>query len=138
MNAMQTHVRVLAILHIVFGVLGVLIGVVVFALFGGVAALVQDASNPSAVAIPVMNLWGGIVLIVALAVSLPGLIAGIGLLSYRPWARAVTIVVSILELMNFPFGTALGVYGMWVLLTADGARLFEQRPLVQRRGLDSR
>ena len=128
---MQAHVRVLAILHIVFGVLLLLTGAVVFALFGGVAALVQDTSDPSAVAIPVMNLLSGIILIVALAVSLPGLIAGIGLLSYRPWARAVTIVVSILELMNFPFGTALGVYGMWVLLTADGARLFERRPLVQ-------
>ena len=41
-------------------------------------------------------------------------------------SKSVTIVVSLLELLNIPFGTALAVYGLWILYTADGARLFKR------------
>ena len=61
-----------------------------------------------------------------LVLSVPGIIAGVGLLSYQPWARILTIVLSILDLISIPFGTALGIYGLWVLFTTEGARLFEQ------------
>jgi len=128
MNAMQTHVKVLAILHVVFGSLGVLIGLGALALFGGIAGLVQVNGDPdAAVAVPILGAIGSIILIVLLVLSVPAIIAGAGLLSFRQWARVLTIVLSILDLANFPFGTALGVYGLWVLLNEDGARLFEQR-----------
>jgi hypothetical protein len=81
----------------------------------------------AAFVVPMMGAIGSFVLIVILALSIPGIIAGVGLLSYRPWARILTIVLSILDLVSFPFGTALGIYGLWVLLTAEGARMFEQR-----------
>jgi hypothetical protein len=127
LNPMETHVKVLAILHIVFGVLGVLIGLGVFALFGGIAGLVHMDGDPDAeVAIPILGAIGGLVLVILLVLSVPGIIAGIGLLSYQPWARILTIVLSIFDLLNIPFGTALGIYGLWVLLTTEGARLFEQ------------
>jgi hypothetical protein len=128
MNAMQTHVKVLAILHIVFGALGVLIGLGIFAFFGGIAGLIHMDHDPdAALAIPMMGAIGGFVMIVLLAVSIPGIIAGIGLMKYQSWARILTIVLSILDLVSIPFGTALGIYGLWVLFTAEGARLFEQR-----------
>ena len=127
MNPMQTHVKVLAILHIVFGALGVLIGLGIFAFFGGIAGLVQIDHDPDAAfVVPMMGAIGGFVLIVLLALSIPGIIAGVGLMSYQPWARILTIVLSVLDLMSIPFGTALGIYGLWVLLTAEGARLFER------------
>jgi hypothetical protein len=74
-----------------------------------------------------MGVIGSFVLVVLLLLSIPGIIAGAGLLSYRPWSRILTIVLSILDLISIPFGTALGIYGLWVLFSADGARLFEQR-----------
>jgi hypothetical protein len=127
MNPMQTHVKVLAVLHIVFGVLGVLVGLGIFALFGGIAGLVQMDHNPDATfAAPMMGAIGGFVLIVLLVLSVPGIIAGVGLLSYQPWARILTIVLSMLDLISIPFGTALGIYGLWVLFTREGAQLFEQ------------
>jgi hypothetical protein len=61
---------------------------------------------------------------VILILSLPGIVAGVGLLKYRPWARVLTIVLSALNLMNIPFGTILGVYGLWVMLSDAGSRLF--------------
>jgi hypothetical protein len=131
---MQQHVKVLAVLHIVLGGLGVLGALIVMAIFGGIAAFlgVSEQSNGSLdVASPWVGLLGGLIVIIVLVVSLPGLIAGIGLLSYQPWARILTIVLSALELPAFPLHTALGIYGLWVLLSNDGAALF-QRPLPSR------
>ena len=31
--------------------------------------------------------------------------------------------------MNIPFGTILGVYGLWVMLSDEGSRLFAQPPV---------
>lgn len=56
--------------------------------------------------------------------SLPGLIIGIGLIRRRPWARIAGIVLCILGLMAMPFGTIVGVYGLWVLFSKDTERLF--------------
>jgi hypothetical protein len=128
MNPMQTHVKILAILHIVFGALGVLIGLGIFAFFGGIAGLIHMDQDPDAAfVVPMMGAIGGFVLIVVLALSIPGIIAGIGLLSYQPWARILTIVLSVVDLISIPFGTALGIYGLWILFSPDGVRLFEQR-----------
>src|SRR5262249_15492618 len=131
-NPMQSHVKVLAILHIIFGVLGVLIALGVFVFLGGIAGVIQHDNDPDAAeVVPILGAIGGLVLLVLLALSIPGIAAGVGLLSYQPWARILTIVLSILDLINIPFGTALGVYGLWVLFTAEGAQLFEQRPTMQ-------
>lgn len=123
---MDTHVKILGILHVVFGALGLLAGLFVMALFGGIAGLVGAFGNggDSIIAIPILGGIGALVLIACLVLSLPGLIAGIGLLKYRSWARVLTIILSVLNLFNFPFGTALGVYGLWVLLSTDTQRLF--------------
>ena len=55
------------------------------------------------------------------------LLAGWGLLKYQRWARIVTIVLSCFDLLNFPFGTAIGVYGIWVLFSPQATALFERR-----------
>jgi len=126
---MATHVRVLAALLIVFGALGLLAGLIVLLVFGGLAALVgmTDSSDGRLVAIPILGGIGGIVFLITLIVSLPDLIAGIGLLRYRPWARVLSIILCAISLLHVPFGTALGVYGLWVLLSPEGERVFHER-----------
>ena len=47
---------------------------------------------------------------------------GVGLLNRQPWARMTAIIFGALSLMAILFGTALGVYTLWVLLPAE----FEQ------------
>ena len=110
---MQTHVKVIGILHIVLGGLGVLGGVVAMMVFGGIAGIVGFSAHSSdaAVAMPILGVIGGFVFIVLLALSLPSLIVGFGLIAFRPWARTLAIVLSVLHIFNIPFGTALGVYG---------------------------
>ena len=80
-------------------------------------------------AAPILGFTGVTLGTFILLLSLPGIIAGVGLLKFRPWARIITIVLSALNLMNIPFGTILGVYGLWVMLSDDGSRLFAQPPV---------
>lgn len=123
---MDTHVRVVGILHIVFGVLGILGAFVLMLIFGGVAGVVGTSAEEGArVAVPILGAMGGIIGCFVLAVSLPGTIAGIGVLQHREWARILMIVVSVLDLLNVPLGTALGVYGLWTLLHRETIALFQ-------------
>ena len=127
---MATHVRVLGALHLVFGALSVIGGVIALAFFGGLAGFVGmvDHSGDARVAVPILGAIGGIAFVATLLISLPSLIAGAGLLNLRPWARILTIVLSAIDLIHIPFGTALGLYGLWVLLSREGEQLFA-RPL---------
>jgi uncharacterized protein YhhL (DUF1145 family) len=51
-----------------------------------------------------------------------GIVTGIGLLSRQSWGRTVAIIFGVLALLKIPFGTALGIYTLWVLAPqASGA-----------------
>ena len=55
-----------------------------------------------------------------------GFVAGWGLLQQEKWARTLALVLAFVSLFtNIPFGTALGVYTMWVLLPAESEREYE-------------
>jgi len=41
----------------------------------------------------------------------------------KSWARIVAIIVGCLNLLHVPFGTALGVYTLWVLLNDESRDL---------------
>lgn len=119
----ENHVTLLGILNIVWGFLGV----------AGVMAVVTIMVLPAILA----NMWRehyytgippegcaalGIMSIVGISVAgfmllifLPTIIGGIGLLLKKSWARILVIIVSIVHLLAFPLGTALGIYGLWVL-----------------------
>jgi hypothetical protein len=122
----ETHVKVLAILHIVFSSLSLLAALVILLATGAVTSIVGSAADPSdaQIAIPFIRLGGGAAAFFFLALGVPGLVVGLGLLKLRPWARILGIVISALDLTHIPFGTALGIYGLWVLFNRDTERLF--------------
>jgi len=66
--------------------------------------------------IPVLGALGAFLAITAAV----GILVGWGLISHQPWARMLAIVVGCLKLIEFPFGTALSIYTLWVL-TSQGA-----------------
>jgi hypothetical protein len=123
---MAQHVKILGILHIIYGALGVFVGLLALVIMGGIAGVVgvSDHSPDSAMAIPILGGIGALVFIILLAISLPGIIVGFGLLHFKPWARLLTLVLSAFELFSIPFGTALGIYGFWVLLKPETEQLF--------------
>ena len=127
---MAQHVKILGILHIIFGVLGVLGAIAVFFVFGGISVFLgmSDRAGENLPALPIIGGIGAFVLVLLLCLAVPGLIVGIGLVQFRPWGRISGIILSALDLINVPFGTALGIYGLWVLLNRETERLFGVPP----------
>ena len=127
---MASHIKIVAILHIIFGALTMLIGLGLLVFFGGLASVIGGAahSDEAMVAIPIIGSIGGIICLVLCIMGLPGVIAGIGMLQFRPWGRILGIIISALDLVSFPFGTALGIYGLWALLSREGEQLFLYPP----------
>jgi hypothetical protein len=125
MTTMSDHVRILGILHIVFGVLGLLIAVILFGVFGvGAMAIAMEGDPDAAVAAPIMGGIGLVVCGLVAVFSIPGIAAGFGLLKYRGWARILALVISALNILSVPIGTALGIYGFWVLLQNESEAMF--------------
>lgn len=49
-----------------------------------------------------------------------------GLQKRKPWARTLAIVMAFLSLLSVPFGTALGIYTLVVLLPAPAGQEYER------------
>lgn len=131
------HVRILGWLVIAHAAMTGLIGLII--MFAGqvIHRLALDNpglfenANPNDVPPPeVLQLIGPITFLVGvivLLISMPSVAAGVGLLRYRSWGRALTLVLSFIRLLEFPFGTATAVYSFWVLLSQDGKDFYKQR-----------
>jgi hypothetical protein len=119
---MAIHVKILGWLHLAFGGLGLLAA---FAVMGG--TMLGGLFSGSLGGMIGLSMIGTFAAVIIAAFAIPGLVAGYGLLKFAPWARILTLVLAIFELIRFPFGTCLGVYSLWVLLSADGAALFRNR-----------
>lgn len=65
--------------------------------------------------------WVSILVRTALA-----LVAAWGLLERARWGRIFAIIVAILSLLKFPFGTALGIWTLVVLLGFRNSMLYQQ------------
>ena len=129
---METHAKVLGVLNIVLGVVGLAGALVVMVVFGGVAGLLRAEGDPDAAFVTsILGVVGGGIVLFTLATSLPSIIIGYGLFQLRPWSRVAGIVLSIVSLIMVPFGTALGIYGLWVLFSKEGQGLFETRAITQ-------
>jgi len=126
---METHLKIIAVLHITLGAMAIFAAFTLLLLMGGVAGLLgTNVHTPdSAWAIPVIGGIGGIIFFILVLLWLPGLIGGIGLLRLAPWSRIFMIVISALDLLSVPFGTALGIYGIWVLTRPEAERLLARR-----------
>ena len=55
---------------------------------------------------------------------LASLIAGFGLKKFKTWSRIFGIIISVISLIGFPLGTAIGIYGLWVL-TRKGPKVIQ-------------
>ena len=123
---MTTHVKILGALYIALSALGLLLALFLALAFGtasGIVGMNADA-NDAAIALPIIGLAGTMLVVFLLALSLPGLVAGIGLLKFRPWSRILAIVLSVINLIHIPLGTIVGIYGLWVLLNKQTEPLF--------------
>ena len=106
----QTHLHLLSILWIAYAAV---------LLFAGLAVYFISHVLPYRADAPpfITPLLTGIAVIV-LGKAVLCFAAGWGLMHRLPWARVLALVLGILALLSIPFGTALGVFTLWVLLPA--------------------
>ena len=116
---MEQHVPILGWLYVVSNSLFVAIGAFVFLLLVGLAPVTGEAEAKW-----VLALVGTTVGLLMAVLGVPGLLAGYGLLTRKSWARLLAIVVGILSLINFPIGTAIGIYTLWVLTQPAATEYF--------------
>jgi hypothetical protein len=120
---MRQHVPILGWCFIVYHAVIALVGIVIGAIVSGAGALSGERQA--------MFITGSVGIFIAgllIILSLPGIFTGFGLLKFRPWARILAIILGVLHLLSFPFGTALGVYTLIVLTNAEAPVLFGQQP----------
>ena len=56
------------------------------------------------------------------------LMAGWGLMERASWGRIVAIIAAVVNLIKFPFGTALGIWTLVMLVGYRNATLYDQLP----------
>ncbi len=121
------HVQLLGILHIVYsglicipGLIMVFVGKVFFSWF--LQMVPHNGPPPPAFMGPLVVFIGWVLLIRGAV----GIAAGVGLLQRASWARILALVMGFISLLSFPFGTALGIYTIWVLLAAGAEQEYER------------
>jgi len=124
---MTTHVDFVAILFVVWGALTAIVGVSTFALGIGAASLAASDNSGAHVA---AGLTAGAFITLAVIAMLWGaghVFIGMPLRRRSPRARMLAIVAASIDLILLPFGTPLGIYALWVLLSERGKALFGVR-----------
>jgi hypothetical protein len=112
-NRLAGHVRLLGILWLAMSVFRLLPGMVLLAIFGHAPYFWGGFGAP-----PFVHGLVRLIGIVFLGAAVLGILTGWGLLERQPWARMTAIVLGLFALLELPFGTALGIYTLWVLLPA--------------------
>jgi hypothetical protein len=118
-------VKVLGWFFIVFGAFYVCLAFFSSMILGVIATMIgSQGGDDAAIGVGVLGMAGAAAFVFLLAIGIPGIITGIGLLKFKPWARIVGIVLSAIRLISFPFGTILGIYGLWVLFNKETEAIF--------------
>jgi hypothetical protein len=109
---MDTHHKIVAVLHILAAAFVLLVIGTISLFFGAVSAIAPAREFP----FDLLLTFGGVIMSTFAIVAVAQLVAAAMLLKGHAGARPWVIGFGILHLLNFPFGTALGVYTLWALL----------------------
>jgi len=118
----DAHVRAVALLHIILGALALCV-MGLIALFFGVFVAVVQTDWPS---VRLLAGLGAVVAVPLAVLAIAQVVAAVYLLRGNQAARVWVLVFGILNLLNVPLGTTVGVYTLWVLLREAPAT--ESRP----------
>jgi hypothetical protein len=123
----KRHADFLSVLYLAWGAIFTIVGLAGLALTAGAIAIARD-SGPvrvgSDLAASLTAVTLGVLAVIALLWGVLHLWLGAALRRYQPWARLLSLGLAVINLVLFPFGTALVGYALWVLLTDEGRRLY--------------
>ena len=123
---MPSQLEFLGVLFIVWGLLTALVGLSTLALgIGAFAIITSPSASGGHVAAGLTAAIFTTLAIIAIVWGTAHVVAGVPLRRRKPWARIMALTLGSVDLLLLPYGTALGIYALWVLLTNEGRRLFE-------------
>ena len=118
------HLHLMAIFWFVMAAFWMIPTAVMFALAAAAgSAIPSTAPPPARVFGPILFFGLGILF---LAIGAARAITAYGLLKVCPWGRVLALVMAFLMLLDLPFGTALAVYTLWVLLPAEAGEEYQR------------
>jgi len=120
----NAHVKLLGILQVVWGSIGLLLGVSTLMLAAG-AAIIGFTSEGREIPAGVTAAAFAVCAAALLGFGLGNAWAGAAIRRLQPTGRHAALVLAVPNLFVLPFGTALGIYSMWVLLHDDTRRMFQ-------------
>ncbi len=129
---MQKHVKLVAILNIVYRSMMLVGGCILLLLadlFGRLVIFLERRGDLHVEDVPaeILDLVPVLFVIIGTAMivfSIVAIVGSIGLLKTKEWGRITVIAISFLNLFHMPLGTVLGVYSLWVLFNDEIVRLF--------------
>lgn len=122
-SRVQEHIRLLGILWLAFSAFNAVAAMVLFVIANTLFLHLSVNAGPP----PWLHPFLSFIAILIAAKAAAGFAVGWGLLQREPWARILTIMIAFLALFNIPFGTALGIYTLWVLLPAQSDAEYEEQ-----------
>lgn len=127
MNSPSSHVDLLGVLFILWGVLTTLVGLSTLALAVGAFALIPSGAPDGAgqFAAGIVATAFTTLALIAIVWGASHIVVGIPLRRRRPWSRVLALTLGSVDLVLLPYGTALGCYTLWALLNESGKKLFE-------------
>jgi hypothetical protein len=122
----KAQVDFLGVLFVVWGLLTVVVGLSTLALGVGAVALIASAnrSGGSQVAAGITAAAFTALAFIAMLWGAAHVVVGLPLRRYAPWSRLIALMLGSVDLLLLPYGTALGVYALYVLLNEKGKTLF--------------
>lgn len=118
---MEKHINVVAALQIGLSIFTLLVVILAYTVFNVIGSFIDEPEGKM-----VLSIIGNVIAGFLVFVSIPGLIAGIGLYRRKEWARILTIVISVIILFNFPLGTAIGIYSIWAMVQPETVAAFNR------------
>ena len=107
------HAHLLGILWIAYSAVSLLGGLVLMTVSHTIFGPFGPGNGAPLFIRPLLS----VIALVLLTKGALGIAAGWGLLQKVEWARVLAIVLGVISLINIPFGTALGIYTLWVLVS---------------------
>ena len=118
---MEKHIKILGGLYIGMGALMLVPALLISLIMTGAGVLSGDLT-----AFLITSTIGSAISFLLLIFGLPCMIGGVYFIKRRKWAKSMLIVLGVINLLNFPLGTALGFYTLWVLVSEDTRPMYAE------------
>lgn len=118
---MEKQIDIVAALQIALSIINLIFAFLIFTVLKLITGFIDEPNTGM-----ILTIIANVLAVLFILVSIPGILAGLGLYKRKEWARILTIILSAIEFFSFPIGTAIGVYSIWVLVQPESVASFSK------------